>query len=256
MRSSDRSHWDRFWSRNRKPGDIYGNDNRMAEEIPSRMNPGGRIVLEVGAATARDSAALSDLGAMAVALDYSHAALRLAREATSGSAGVILVCGDAFALPFRSGSIDLVFSQGVLEHFREPAPLLEEQARVLRPGGILLIDVPQTFHPYTLLKKVFILLGAWFAGWETQFTMRSLYALIRRSGLDPFDAYGRFFHPSLAYRILREALFRMRFRLPLYPVILPPVSRLRARVRRTVEKSPAGTAFGSVIGVFARKADP
>jgi SAM-dependent methyltransferase len=256
MRSSDRSHWDRFWNRNRKPGDIYGNDNRMAEEIPSRMNPCGRMVLEVGAATARDSAALSDLGAVAVALDYSHAALRLAREATFGSSGVLLVCGDAFALPFRSGSIDLVFSQGVLEHFRTPEHLLDEQARVLRPGGILLVDVPQTFHAYTLLKKVLIQLGAWFAGWETQFTRRSLSLLIQRSGLHPFDAYGRFFHPSLAYRIVHEALFRMRIRLPLYPVILPPVSRLRARVRRAVEKSPAGTALGSVIGVFARKANP
>jgi SAM-dependent methyltransferase len=253
MRSSDRSHWERFWSRDRKPGDIYGNDGRIAEEIPQRTGIRGRIVLEVGAATARDSAALADLGAVAVALDYSPAALRVAREATSGSAGVLLVCGDALALPFRSGSIDVTFSQGVLEHFREPMPVLAEQARVLRQGGVLLADVPQTFHPYTVMKKILIVLGAWFAGWETQFTRRSLSSLISRAGLAPFDAYGRFFHPSLSYRLLREAMFRIGVRIPLRPVIIPAVSRLRGRIRRAIEKSPAGTSLGSVIGVFARK---
>ena len=44
-------------------------------------------------------------------------------------------CGDAFALPFADGTFDVVFHQGLLEHFRNPDDLIAENARVLKPGG-------------------------------------------------------------------------------------------------------------------------
>lgn len=252
LRSSDRTHWDLFWSRDRAPREIYGNDNRIAVETAARIPLEGALCLEVGAATARDSAALCALGAIAVALDYSSAALQLASRAIEGS-GVVLVCGDAFHLPFREGTFDLVFSQGVLEHFRDPAPLLLESVRVLRPGASMLVDVPQTFHIYTLVKKTMIALGSWFAGWETQFTTRSLSRLLSDAGTEPFSSYGRFFSPSLLYRIAREVFLGVGLRLPMYPVLVPPVSNLRRAVRTRIEHTPVGTSLGSVIGVFARK---
>jgi len=253
-RRSERRHWDDFWKRDRDLDEIYDNDNRILEEITSRMEVDGKLIMEVGAATARDSVALAARGAITVALDYSHEALRLAGDA-AGRADVplLLVCGDALALPFKDGCFDVIFHQGVLEHFRDPRPLLLENSRVLGSGGQLLVDVPQTLHPYTVIKKVFIAFDAWFAGWETQFTVRSLSNLLRSVGLVPTDSYGRFFSPSLAYRMFREALIRMGRRLPLRPVLLPPVHRLRGKVRKAVEGSPAGPVFGCIIGVFARK---
>lgn len=255
-RDSERRHWDRFWQRDRDLDEIYDNDGRIAGETLLRMDVRDRLVMEVGAATARDSVQLAGSGAVAVALDYSMEALRLAREAAS-RAGVplITVCGDALALPFRSGSFDLVFHQGVLEHFRDPSLLLRENARVLKTGGTLLVDVPQTLHPYTLVKKILIAIDAWFAGWETQFTRKGLGSLLAGSGLRPFGVYARYFSPSLAYRMLREILLRTGLRLPLRPVLCPPLHRLRARVRRAVELSPVGPLTGCVIGVFARKED-
>ena len=74
---------------------------------------------------------------------------------------IMFVCGDGLNLPFPDGVIDIVFHQGLLEHFRDPMPLLEENARVVRPGGHLLVDVPQTFHVYTVLKKCLIAVGKW-----------------------------------------------------------------------------------------------
>jgi len=253
-RKSERRHWDDFWKRDRDLDEIYDNDNRILEEITLRMDVDGKLVMEVGAATARDSVALAARGAISVALDYSHEALRLAGDA-AGRANVplLLVCGDALALPFRDGCFDVIFHQGVLEHFRDPRPLLMENSRVLRPGGELLVDVPQTLHPYTVIKKILIAFDAWFAGWETQFTVRSLTSLLQSVGLVPTDSYGRFFSPSLAYRMLREIFMKAGLRLPLRPVILPPVHKLRGKVRRAVERSPAGPAFGCIIGVFARK---
>jgi len=254
MRTSDRGHWDRFWTRGRKTREIYDNAGRITGEVARTMDVGGRTCLEVGAATARDTASLARAGAFAVALDYSPAALAIARAECSGT-GAVLVCGDAFRLPFRDGCFDLVFHQGVLEHFREPGGLLRENVRVLADDGLVLVDVPQTVHPYTILKKLLIVLGAWFAGWETQYTRRSLEALLAANGLEPRRAYGRFMSPSLAYRILREALFRVGVRLPLHPVLIPPVHRLRSRIRGAVEGSPLGPSLGYVVGVFAGKAE-
>lgn len=250
--TSDRSHWDAFWTRDRSLDEIYDNDDRIREEVCRLMDPAGSLVLEVGAATARDSISLASTGAAAVALDYSHEALKLASEASSASGdGIMLVCGDAEALPFRDGCFDLVFHQGVMEHFRDPGPLLDENRRVLQLGGTLLVDVPQSVHVYTLVKKALIAVGGWFAGWETQYTAAGLSRLLRAHGFEPRSVYGRFFSPSLAYRMLREAMLRLGARLPLKPVLVPPVHRLRARLRGRLERSFVGPALGCIVGVFA-----
>jgi len=253
-RSSERRHWDDFWRRDRDLDEIYDNDGRIARETALRMDVRGLRVMEVGAATARDSVELAAMGAVCVALDYSREALRLAGEA-SGRAGqtLLAVCGDALALPFRDGAFDLVFHQGVLEHFRDPAPLLAENARVLRTGGTLLVDVPQTFHPYTIVKRVLIALGVWFAGWETQFSKAGLERRLGAAGLRPTAAYARYFSPSLAYRMLREILAKIGVRLPLRPVLCRPVHRLRSAVRGRLERSPVGLRTGCILGIFARK---
>ncbi len=253
-RTSERKHWDDFWKRDRDLDEIYDNDGRIPEELLKRTDIDGAIVMEVGAATARDSVILAENGAVAIALDYSHEALRLAREAAE-RAGVqlFLVCGDALALPFKDGSIDLVFHQGVLEHFRDPLPLLRENVRVIKESGKVLVDVPQTVHIYTLIKKILIAMNAWFAGWETQFTPGELSGILRETGLEPDSIYGRFFSPSLAYKIFRELLTKLGIKLPLRPVLVPPVHRFRTRLRKKVEDSCLGPRFGYIVGIIAGK---
>jgi SAM-dependent methyltransferase len=253
-RVSGRNHWDDFWKRDRDLDEIYDNDGRIPEELLKRMNVRDLIVMEVGAATARDSVILAENGSVSVALDYSHEALRLAREAAH-RAGVqlLLVCGDALSLPFRNDSIDLIFHQGVLEHFRDPMPLLRENVRVVKENGTVLVDVPQTVHIYTLIKKALIAVNVWFAGWETQFTAGQLAELLGEAGLKPESTYGRFFSPSLAYKILRELLMKLGIRMPLRPVLLPPVHRLRSNLRRRIESSFLGPKLGYIVGIIAVK---
>ena len=253
-RTSGRNHWDDFWKRDRDLDEIYDNDGRIPEELLRRMDITDTVVVEVGAATARDSVILAENGAVSVALDYSHEALRLAREAAQ-RAGVrlLLVCGDALALPFKNNSIDLVFHQGVLEHFRDPMPLLRENVRVVKEDGTVLVDVPQTVHIYTLIKKALIAMNVWFAGWETQFTAGQLAELLKEAGLKPERTYGRFFSPSLAYKILRELLMKVRIRMPLRPILLPPVHRLRDNLRKRMEASILGPRFGYIVGIIAVK---
>lgn len=52
------------------------------------------------------------------------------------------VWGSGLHLPFRDGSFDTVVSFQVLEHVPQPARLLDETARVLRPGGALVLTAP------------------------------------------------------------------------------------------------------------------
>ena len=56
------------------------------------------------------------------------------------------VVGDAHKLPFLDGRIDGVMLQGVLEHVADPVGIVSEIHRVLRPGGVLYVDVPFLQH--------------------------------------------------------------------------------------------------------------
>ncbi|MCK5133543.1 MAG: class I SAM-dependent methyltransferase [Candidatus Sabulitectum sp.] len=253
-RTSERSHWDKFWERDRDLSEIYDNDDRIRVEVKKRLNLQNMITLEVGAATARDSVALAEDGALPVALDYSHAAMKLAREAAlEKNKSLLLVCGDANELPFKTDTFDLVFHQGVMEHFKDTDPMTDECIRVTKPGGNLLVDVPQTFHIYTIVKKSLIALNAWFAGWETQYTEKQLSNYLRKHGVEPWSVYGRYFSPSLGYRMIREVLMKIGIKLPMRPVIIAPIHRLRARVREVVQQSWLGPKTTVVIGIFARK---
>jgi SAM-dependent methyltransferase len=51
------------------------------------------------------------------------------------------VQGDGLALPFRDDTFDLILSQAVLEHVLEPQRYVDEMVRVLRPGGLVYIEV-------------------------------------------------------------------------------------------------------------------
>lgn len=46
------------------------------------------------------------------------------------------------SLPFRDESFDIVYSANVLEHTQNPAQVLQEAMRVLRPGGQLFMEMP------------------------------------------------------------------------------------------------------------------
>ena len=58
------------------------------------------------------------------------------------------VLGTALCLPFRDSIFDAVLCSEVLEHVPEPADLLRQVYRVLKPGGVLLLTTPQTWGPH------------------------------------------------------------------------------------------------------------
>jgi SAM-dependent methyltransferase len=218
-RASTLEHWESYW---KGVGDIeetYSTGDRLAREILADGAVGGARVLEVGAGSGRDTLGLARAGALAVVLDYSPASLALVREqARRLGLTVHLVQADGLRMPFRDGTFDVVFHQGLLEHFRDPQPLLRENARVTRRGGRVVVDVPQTFHLYTVMKQILIAMNRWFAGWETQFTPAGLERTLAAAGLRVRRSYGDWMVPGLWYRVARELLRRgLRVTLPREP---------------------------------------
>lgn len=55
------------------------------------------------------------------------------------------VLADGHALPFRDGEFDTVLCTQVLEHVANPAQVLTEAARVLKPGGTLILTAPMVW---------------------------------------------------------------------------------------------------------------
>jgi SAM-dependent methyltransferase len=183
-------------------------------------------------------------------LDISWEALRLSRGVSSLPR---FVRGDALAAPFADGTFDLVYHQGLLEHFRSPAPLLRENYRLLKPGGFLLVDVPQRYHFYTLMKHALMAAGQWFAGWETEFSPSELERLVQAAGFTIERRYGYAMHPGLTYRLFREAGKKCGVKLPMYPNLGPLYRGWHSLVRR-VEQRRAGHYFTVSVGVIARRA--
>ncbi len=219
-RVSTLDHWESYWKGHRQDiDDTYSTGGRLVREVLADGPVQGRVVMEIGAGSGRDLIELARLGAKGVVLDYSPASLAIVRDkAREQGVPVMLVRADATNMPFRDGTIDVSFHQGLLEHFRDPMPLMRENARVTRSGGRVVVDVPQTFHLYTLMKQTLIALNQWFAGWETQFTPAELERRCRESGLEVVRTYGDWMVPGLAYRVLRESLKRgAGVRLPLHP---------------------------------------
>ena len=105
-------------------------------------------VLDLGTGTGRMLELIAPQAARAVGIDQSPAMLNLARTRLekAGLRNVQLRQGDIYALPVERNGYDLVIVHQVLHYLDDPARALREAARVLRPGGrIVVVD----FAPHT-----------------------------------------------------------------------------------------------------------
>lgn len=126
------------------------------ETLAGRLiRPGGfdirgcKCILDAGCGNGRYSRFLlrqADADAVLTAFDYSKGMLQRARERLHTDR-VSQVAADLTRLPYADGSFDAVVCGWVLEHLPDPRPGLRELARVLQPGGkLLLLATEDTFN--------------------------------------------------------------------------------------------------------------
>ncbi len=113
----------------------------------------------------RPGAVLADVGCGAGLLaphvrgrGYRHVGVDLTRSALAQAAdrGVVPVNGDAGALPLADGAADVVVAGELLEHVPDLPAAVAELCRVLRPGGLLVLD---TLNATALSRFVTVTLG-------------------------------------------------------------------------------------------------
>jgi SAM-dependent methyltransferase len=92
--------------------------------------------------------------------------------------------GDGFSLPFKDNSFDVVYSEGVIEHFPIglAADMVSEHARVCRQGGQVIVSVPNKFAFFHSLTK--LLLGQRFLFYpENSLSTFELSRFVARAGM-------------------------------------------------------------------------
>jgi len=97
-------------------------------------------VLDAGSGDGTIAALLASRCRNVTCLDRSEKVLQAARQRLSGFGNVAFAPGDIHALPFPDGRFDHVLLLNVLTYTKDPALVLREAARVLRPGGDLTIS--------------------------------------------------------------------------------------------------------------------
>jgi ubiquinone/menaquinone biosynthesis C-methylase UbiE len=99
----------------------------------------GDRLIEVGAGFGRLADEYSGYREV-VLLDRSGVQLAAARERIGDDPRYVTVEGDAFHLPFPDASFDAAVCVRVIHHFDDPRAAIAEMARVLRPGGVLILE--------------------------------------------------------------------------------------------------------------------
>lgn len=132
---------------------FYGSRFRAVLEA---LEPGiGEKILEIGCGSGYYTRELVRLGAAVTATEFAPSALAQARRNLDELAGEVeLRLEDAQSLDLADDSFDKVLLSEVIEHVPEPERAISEAARVLRPGGLLVVSTPSRYSPLNLAYAV------------------------------------------------------------------------------------------------------
>ncbi len=121
------------------------------EDLLSGVDLTGKSVLDGGSGGGHFSAEFVRRGAIVTSLDVGEALLaQVAKRCESTR-----VVGSLMDIPFADGTFDVVMSTEVIEHTPDPQRALRELARVVKPGGTLIVTTPgRLWQPVVRLASI------------------------------------------------------------------------------------------------------
>ncbi len=125
------------------PGKVEADlfNEHLARYLYAREFVGGKRVLDLGCGSGYGSRKLAERARLVFGVDASAEAIEYARLNFPG-ANISFTASDGTSLPFRNHCFDTVICFEVVEHLSNQQALLQEAARVLSPGGFLMISTP------------------------------------------------------------------------------------------------------------------
>jgi ubiquinone biosynthesis O-methyltransferase len=165
----------------------------------------GCRILDVGCGDGEFALELTRRDAIVTGIDASAAMIEAAKDrAKQHNANVTFQVAVAEHLPFPAEQFDVVTAITILCFVEDAGPVFQEMARVLRPGGRLVIGELGRWSTWAAVRRVRAWLGSrlWRLGRFR--TANELRGLAGKAGLDVSSVRGAIYYPrwSLAARLL------------------------------------------------------
>ncbi|MEA1996701.1 MAG: class I SAM-dependent methyltransferase, partial [Gemmatimonadota bacterium] len=162
---------DRLWTWEELDSHIDRLAERLDRSHPDRVSLAlgmveGVDVLDLGCHLAIYSCFLAVKGHRVVGADVDRETLEIAKKKYSHP-NLRIVLLDGERLDFEDNSFDCVLLLEVLEHCQDPRGLVREIHRVLRPGGSLVLSVPNAASYHTFARSILLNIPSYFRKMES-----------------------------------------------------------------------------------------
>jgi len=171
---------------------------RLSAATFEAVDPGGgKTVLDVGCGRANDAMDLARMGGKCLGLEPSETMIYIAqKDIARDGTGVALLRGIGEDMPLRSHCFDRVVCKGALDHFPTPEKAIMEMARVVKPGGVVIITVANLDCLGFRLGRTFFV--------RLRKLLRRKESIYERIWQTPFDHTFRFDYRTLNQMVKRH----------------------------------------------------